>query len=130
MNNMTAKQKSISKNIITSLFIPVVVCLLGIILSVVVGFNQGLDFKGGVIVSVVSETADLNDGKEYAVFKSKVDSVLLDNNVSGSVYIIEKDAITYNDVLVVKIDYKGTEERLQEKKKDRRSRSRRSVRCF
>ncbi len=113
MSNLKSRKvnsKANSKNILTSLVVPALVAVVAIILAIVLGFNQGLDFKGGLLVSVTAETQNLQEEIEYNTFKDSVDSVLEANGVKGSVYLVEENAVTYQDVLVVKIDYSASEQ--------------------
>ena len=73
--------------------------MLAIILAICVGFNKGMDFKGGIIVSVMAEEQNLEEEKEYSTFKYRLDEVLEENGVKGSIYLLEKDSVSYNDVL-------------------------------
>lgn len=118
MNNLkTKKATPCSKNIITSIIAPALVFVVALIVGFFAGFSKGLDFKGGVLVSINAQSYNLTDEKEYATFKNKVDLVLNENNVEGYIYSVEKDSITYDDVLVVKIDvssYKGNKTALVE----------------
>ncbi len=111
--NKTIKNKiknckiNFSKNIITSILVPAFAVVLALVLGIIVGFNQGMDFKGGIYVSVLSENKNLEIAEEYNEFKASVDTVLQANGVSGSVYIVETEAVTYSNVLIVKINYTG-----------------------
>lgn len=109
-NKLTNTKANFSKNLINSIIIPVAIIVFALVIGIVFGFNKGLDFNGGIMLSVVADTQNLEDGKEYSEFKSNVDSVLAENKVGGTVYLLEKDSVTYKDVLVVKIAYNGNEE--------------------
>ena len=105
MNSSKSTKKVNSKNIITSLIVPAVLVVFAIILGMACGFNQGINLKGGVLASIVAEGYDLQNGEEYSEFVSEVNAVLSENKVSAVSYSLQKDNATYNDVLVVKIDY-------------------------
>ena len=98
-----------SRNIITAIIVPAVALVLAFVFAILFGFHQGMDFKGGISLSVVSETLDLNLSKNFEEYKSKVDVILNNNGVTGSVYLVETESTNYNDVLVVKIDYTGND---------------------
>lgn len=113
MNKMQNKLKNtnfnFSKNIITSLIIPVAVCIVAVVLAIFVGFNKGIDFNGGILVSVVAENHNLEDSADYTAFTNEINTILNNNGVNGAVYMVETDSVTYNNVLVVKINYNGSE---------------------
>ena len=102
---INSSKVNFSKNIFTSIIIPVAFVVLAVIFGFVFGFNQGMDFKGGIQVSIVAENQNLEEESTYKTFKNKVDNVLQANGVSGSIYLTETEATTYNNVLVVKINY-------------------------
>lgn len=114
MNNMKTNFKNtkfnFSKNIITSIVIPAVLLVTAIIMGIILGFNKGIDFNGGILVSVTAENQNLEVTQEYNSFVNDVNTILNENGVSGAVYMVEKDSISYNDVLVVKIEYTGSAE--------------------
>ena len=97
--------KAINKKFVISLIIPCVIALVAIIFAAVFGFNKGMDFKGGIQVSVMAQNVKFESNEEYNEFKAEFDEVLKNNDLSASVYIKELDAETYNNVLVAKIDY-------------------------
>lgn len=117
-NKLNNTRVNFSKNIVTSVIIPCAVLILAIVLGAVLGFNKGFDFNGGILVSVVADTADFSETTEYNEFKNNVDEILLDNGVNGSVYLREKEGTAYKDVLVVKIEYTGTSEEKAELSKE------------
>lgn len=98
------KQINFSKNFVLSIIVPLAVTLLAVVMFFAFGINKGMDFKGGVIASVVAEGVNLEDDKQYQTFKDAVDVILNENGVNGYIYMTEKDANTYEDILVVKID--------------------------
>lgn len=106
MNNK-ASRKIRSKNIITSLVVPALLVVFAVVLGVFCGFNQGINLRGGILVSVVAENYDLQSGEEYSEFVGEVNSVLSENKVSAVSYQLQKDNASFNDVLVVKIDYQN-----------------------
>ena len=111
MSNKNKTQKiNFSKNIFTSLVIPAFVLVVALVVGIIFGFNKGLDFNGGIIVSIVADSQNLEVAKEYNSFVGEVNSVLSENNVSSASYLLEKDSTTYKDILVVKISYSGSEE--------------------
>lgn len=114
MNKLKTKLENtsykFSKNFLYSLIFPAVLVVLTIIIAACVGFNKSMDFKGGLMVSVMSETANFDKVDEYNSFKEQVDDVLKANGVKGSVYTKELDATTYNNVLVVKIEVSASKE--------------------
>lgn len=118
MNKLQSKisntKTNFSKNLILNAVVPAVIIVVALVIGIVFGFNKGLDYNGGVMVSIVADTQNLENSKEYSQFKSDVDSVLNENGVGGSVYLLEKDSTTYKDILVVKIAYNGNEEKTQE----------------
>lgn len=104
MRKQSNKQINFSKNIVLSVIVPVLIALLALVMYFAFGINKGMDFKGGVIASVVAEGVNLEDGKQYQTFKDAVDVILNENGAHGYIYMTEKDSSTYEDILVVKID--------------------------
>lgn len=117
MNNLKNKIKNtkinFSGNFFRSIIIPCAVAVLAVIIGVACGFNKGFDFNGGLLVSVVAETADFSEASEYNEFKATIDDILSDNGVKGSIYLKEKDETTFNDVLVIKIAVEGSKEEIE-----------------
>lgn len=117
MNSLKNKIQNLntnfSKNVVANVVVPLAIVILSIALAIFVGFNKGIDFNGGILVSVKTEQ-NLEDSKEYATFKNKVSDILNDNKVAGSVFLVEKDSATYNSVLVVKINYNTNNEKTSE----------------
>lgn len=107
-NKLSNTKFNFSQNFFQSLIAPIVACVLALIFTFTFGFNKGLDYSGGVLVSVVAGVdVNLQDSKTYNEFKERVDNVLLDNEVTGDVYSIEiNDKEEYT--LVVKFAYNGT----------------------
>lgn len=110
-NKIQNTKINFSKNLIFSLVIPAIVLVFALVLGIVFGFNKGLDFNGGLMVNIVAENYNLEDGKQYNEFITKVNSILKANRVSSAVCLIEKDSQTQEDILVVKIAYNGSEEK-------------------
>lgn len=114
MNKLKAKFANIkfgfAKNIITSIIVPSAIALFALIIGIIFCFNKGIDFNGGIIVSVVAEDYNLEESKEYNEFTNQVNTILNNNGVKGSVYLTEKHSNYQNDVLVVKIEFNGTEQ--------------------
>ena len=100
---------SFSKKLYKALIVPAVVAVLALVFMFAFGFNKGMEFKGGVIASVMSQTTDFEDFGGYNQLKADVDVVLEENNVRGNIYSIENDLTTYNKVFVVKIAYNSNE---------------------
>lgn len=108
MNNQkkSGTRCAYSNNLLKNLIVPLLVALLAVVLALAVGFNKGIDYNGGIIVSVMAgEEVNLKDAEEYKEFKSKIDDVLTLNKVSGDVYITELDSTTQNYILTVKVEY-------------------------
>ncbi|MBQ8762151.1 MAG: hypothetical protein IJZ26_02400 [Clostridia bacterium] len=120
-NKLSNVKTNFSKNIVTSVIVPAVLVVLCVILAITLGFNKGIDFGGGILVSVKTES-NLENAKEYSDFTKEVNEVLKENKVNASVYLVEKDSVTYDSVLVVKIDYNTknakTEELVESLKSD------------
>ena len=106
-NKLTNLNFNFAKNIYTSIVVPALILVVALIIGIVFGFNKGMDFNGGIIVSVVTDEYNLELAEDYSTFKGKVDKILQDNGVSGSVYLTEKHSEYQDDVLVVKINYTG-----------------------
>ena len=106
-NKLSNTNFNFAKNIYTSIVVPAVILVVALVFAFVFGFNKGMDFNGGIIVSVVTDEYNLEVSEEYGVFKGKVDKILQDNGVSGSVYLTEKHTTYQDDILVVKINYTG-----------------------
>lgn len=112
MNNLKNKLSNtkfnFSQNFFKALVLPVVACILALIFTFTFGFNKGLDYSGGVLVSVVSGIdVKLDDKTTYNEFKSRVDEVLASNDVAGDVYTIEVNE-KQEYTLVVKFAYSGS----------------------
>ncbi len=80
----------ISKNFMYFMILPLLIMLVGIVLFCTIGFNNGVDFKGGstfkIYVNndeVLTETKvyDLENKKDYQEVKDKVYSILNDNGL-------------------------------------------------
>lgn len=111
MNKLKNKLKNINfnfaKNIYTSIVVPALILVVALVIGLCFGFNKGMDFNGGIIVSVVTDEYNLEIAEDYGTFKGKVDKILQDNGVSGSVYLTEKHSEYQDDILIVKINYTG-----------------------
>lgn len=94
-----------NKNFKYFLIFPCAITIMAIVFVCVFGFNKGVDFRGGIQVSVMAENVKFDNSEEFNTFKTKFDEVLTNNDIKASVYIKEVDADTYNNVLVAKIDY-------------------------
>lgn len=109
-----------SKNFFMSLIAPIVAVVLAVVFGLTLGFNKGMDFNGGVLVSVVAgiET-NLNEKETYNNFKNRVDSVLGNNGLKGQVYSVEVNNME-EYTLVVKMTYSNDnlDEKLQNVKTD------------
>lgn len=93
------------KKLLKNLVIPFAVFLCAIILAISVGLNRGMDFKGGISLSVVAGVEyDLTDSKNYTEFKGKIDNILQKNGVNGEVYTIGVNQQQEN-YLEVKFEY-------------------------
>ena len=112
---LTNTKINFAKNWLTNIIIPAIVVIAAIVLSIFVGFNKGMDLNGGIIVSVVSENYDLTQSEQYNEFKGDLDQILLDNGMQGSIYLLEKDDATQDDILVVKIEYNTQSEDVNQK---------------
>lgn len=108
-SSIKSKKYNLSTNIFTSIIIPIFVVSLAIVIAIFFGFNKGMDFNGGLLVSVVTDQYNLEDSEEYNKFKGEVDKVLESNGVCGSVYLTEKHTEYQDDVLVVKIEYSSNQ---------------------
>ena len=106
-NKLNSLNLNFAKNIITSIVVPAVIVVFALVIGLIFGFNKGMDFNGGIIVSVVTDEYNLEIAEDYNTFKGKVDKILQDNGVSGSAYLTEKHTEYQDDVLVVKINYSG-----------------------
>ena len=107
-NKLSNTKFNFSQNFFKALIAPIVAIVLAVIFALTFGFNKGLDYSGGVLVSVVAGVdVDLGDAKTYNDFKTRVDEILLENNVTGDVYSVEINDKEEN-TLVVKFAYKGT----------------------
>lgn len=87
------------KNMKWFLFAPIAIILVGIILFFTMGFNLGMDFTGGSIMTVYAntdatlteldeniESYDLNKAEDYAAMQEKINAVLDRHGLSASVY--------------------------------------------
>lgn len=88
------------KNLKWILIAPAVIFLIGIILFSTIGFNLGLDFTGGSVLTVYSNNGgeilkedgvtsvtkyDLNNGNDYNSFKRQIEEVLVDCGLTGKI---------------------------------------------
>lgn len=102
-----------AKNFYKFLIVPAIVLVLSLILALTVGFNKGLDYKGGLIVSVTADTnTDLTEKENYNEFKDRLDNILSGYKVRGNEYTVEVNE-QEEYVMVVKIDYKSSEEKTE-----------------
>ncbi len=107
--NLKNTKYSFSKGFYKALIAPIVVGILAIVLACTVGFNKGLDYTGGIVVSVVAGTeTKLDDKKTYNEFKAEVDDVLKTNDVNGQVYTVEVNEMQ-EYCLVVKFAFNGNQ---------------------
>ena len=97
-------------NFYKALIAPIVCFILAIVFACTLGFTKGLDYTGGILISVVAGTETKLDDKEtYKSFKSKVDEVLKENDVKGDVYSVEVNNLE-EYTMVVKFAFNGTKE--------------------
>lgn len=97
---------SFSKKILKNLLLPILICIVAVVFAFAFGFNKGMDYKGGIYVSVMAgDNVDLTLSEDYNEFKQRVDDSLSLSNVKGSVYTTELDSTTQNYILVVKIEH-------------------------
>ena len=88
------------KNLKWFLIAPAVIILVGIILFATVGFNLGLDFTGGSVLTVYSNKGgeilkadgvtsvakyDLDKGDEYDSFRNQIQETLVESGITGKV---------------------------------------------
>lgn len=109
-----------SKNFFMALIAPIVAVVLAVVFGLTLGFNKGIDFSGGVLVSVVAGTeTNLYENDAYNQFKNRLDSVLEGNGLYGQVYSVEINNMQ-EYTLVVKMSYSNqiSEEILQDVKSD------------
>ena len=89
-----------AKNLKWFLIAPIAIILVGIILFAAIGFNLGLDFTGGSVLTVYSNSNadiyqedgttpvkkyDLMIASDYNEFKSKIEEALLENGINGNI---------------------------------------------
>lgn len=96
-----------SKNLYKALILPITIIILAVLMFFFVGFNKGIELKGGIIASVnVGIENDLSNKKTYSDIKKQVDDIIEENDSVGKIYTIEINDLEEN-VLVVKMEYKG-----------------------
>ena len=100
-------KRGFSGNFLKFLILPCVVFVLALVFAFVFGYNKGMDYKGGIEISVMADGNYNNDAEKYNEFKNTVAEIVEDNDVSVSAYIKELDSSTYNTVLVIKGTYAG-----------------------
>lgn len=83
------------KNLKWFLIAPVVIIVVAIILLSTVGFNLGMDFTGGSVMTICAnqngviegvESYDINDNGDYKAMQNKINEVLKKHGLSASVY--------------------------------------------
>ena len=99
MNKISLEKKilnskfSYSKNFLYFLIVPILILIVGIVLISTIGFNLGVDFKGGVTFKVYANNEaiiegdniiqyDLNKKSSYDEFQNKIETVLNENGLS------------------------------------------------
>jgi len=115
MNKLRNRIENSKVNFASSFFKGLVVSILVVVIALVFGLsfgvNKTLDYKGGIIVSVVAGTQiNLNEDKQYDLFKKEVDEVLNENKVHGKVYTVEvNEHEEYTLVVKCENDFKKSE---------------------
>lgn len=94
MNKLRNKIENSKINFASKFFKGILISTLIVVIALVFGLcfgpNKTLDYKGGIIVSVVADTqTNLNEKDEYKAFKKELDEVLNENNINGKVYTVE-----------------------------------------
>lgn len=87
------------KNMKWFLIAPLAIILVGVILLCTIGFNLGMDFTGGSIMTVYAntdstltqldeniESYDLDKAEDYNTMQEKINSILSNHGLSASVY--------------------------------------------
>lgn len=102
------------KNLKWILIAPAVIILVGIILFATVGFNLGLDFTGGSVLTIYSNNGgeilkddgvtsvakyDLNKGVDYDAFKNQIQETLVECGITGKV-VFQTTTINIDDINV------------------------------
>ena len=101
LDNIIAESKfNYCKNLKWILIAPAVIILIGIILFSTIGFNLGLDFTGGSVLTIYSNNRgeilqldevtpvtgyDLNNSNEYNSFKNQIEEILVQNGLTGKI---------------------------------------------
>jgi len=116
LDNMVKNSKfDFCKNLKWLLIAPIAIILVGIILFSTIGFNLGLDFTGGSVVTVYANYEqkimksdeitpvkgyDLNKSEDYEVFKSVISETLNECGITGN-FVFQTTSLDINDISVV-----------------------------
>ena len=111
------------KNLKWLIIAPIAIILIGIILFSTIGFNLGLDFTGGSVITVYSNSGgeilqadgstsvtkyELSDNGDYATLKGKIEKTLNEQGITGNIVFqsttmnIEELGVYEGDALIVK----------------------------
>ena len=111
------------KNLKWLIIAPIAIILIGIILFSTIGFNLGLDFTGGSVITVYSNSGgeilqadgstsvtkyELSDNGDYGTLKGKIEKTLNEQGITGNIVFqsttmnIEELGVYEGDALIVK----------------------------
>ena len=115
LDNAIAKSNfDYCKNLKWFLIAPIAIILVGIILFSTIGFNLGLDFTGGSVISVYSNNGqeilkaantpvkgyDLSKDSEYNDFKRVIEETLREQGVTGNI-VFQSSTMNIEDLGVI-----------------------------
>ncbi len=74
----------VTKRRLIWVLIPVAIILIGVILISTLGFNLGIDFTGGTVISVVPNDINIEDESKYNEVKADIESVLAEYDLKAT----------------------------------------------
>lgn len=127
LDDTIAKSKfDYSKNLKWFLIAPIAIILVGIILFATIGFNLGLDFTGGSVMTVYSNNGseiiaenqdnpvksyDLTKNDDYNEFKSIIEKSLRDEGIKGNIIFqttkLDVEALSVSEGQAVLVKYQN-----------------------